>query len=164
MTGRTYASPVAMRAALEQRLRDRHDSTHLPLDRLRKEAALQRLLARIAAVAPPGSWALKGGLAMIARLGERARATADADATWRAGRPLLRDMLDRASEQDLSDHFEFTIGQASAISRCWRRSLGGERWPGAGVVACGGLAGDGERADIVECVAEPVFLGFQVIS
>jgi hypothetical protein len=32
----------------------------------------------------PGSWALKGGIAMIARVGERARATSDADATWRA--------------------------------------------------------------------------------
>lgn len=104
-----------MRAALEQRLRDRHNSTNLPLDRLRKEAALQGLLARIAAVAPAGSWALKGGLAMIARLGERARATADADATWRAERQLLRDMLDRASARNLDDHFEFTIGQGKPI-------------------------------------------------
>ena len=36
-----------MRTALEQRLRDRHSATKLPLDRLRKEVALQRLLARI---------------------------------------------------------------------------------------------------------------------
>jgi len=56
-----------MRAALEQRLRALHASTGLPLDRLRKEVALQRLLARIAAAAPDGSWALKGGIAMIAR-------------------------------------------------------------------------------------------------
>jgi hypothetical protein len=83
MTGGAYASPAAMRDALERRLLDLHNSTRLPLDRLRKEAALQRLLARIAAVAPPGSWALKGGLAMIARVGDHARATADADATWR---------------------------------------------------------------------------------
>jgi hypothetical protein len=88
MTGRHYSSPAAMRTALEQRLRDRHASTNLPLDRLRKEAALQRLLARIAAVAPADSWALKGGIAMIARVGERARATADADATWRADQEL----------------------------------------------------------------------------
>jgi hypothetical protein len=95
MTGRTYASPAAMRTALEQRLRDRHRTSKLPLDRLRKEVALQRLLARICAAAPAGSWALKGGIAMIARLGERARTTADADATWRADREQLRDMLDR---------------------------------------------------------------------
>jgi predicted nucleotidyltransferase component of viral defense system len=115
MTGRTYASPAAMRTALEQRLRDRHRTSKLPLDRLRKEVALQRLLARICAAAPAGSWALKGGIAMIARLGERARTTADADATWRADREQLRDMLDRACAQDLGDHFEFTIGQGRRI-------------------------------------------------
>ncbi len=115
MTGRTYASATGMRTALEQRLRDRHSATKLPLDRLRKEVALQRLLARISAAAPAGSWALKGGIAMIARVGERARATADADATWRADREQLRDMLDHASAQDLGDHFEFTIGQGRRI-------------------------------------------------
>jgi hypothetical protein len=81
MMGRPYLDPAGMRTALERRLRDRHESTFLPLDRLRKEAALQRLLARIVVAAPAGSWALKGGLAMIARVGERARATSDADAT-----------------------------------------------------------------------------------
>jgi hypothetical protein len=55
MTGRTYASPAAMRAALEQRLLDRSRSAKLPLDRLRKEAAIQRLLARVAAESPAGS-------------------------------------------------------------------------------------------------------------
>jgi hypothetical protein len=95
MTGRTYASPAAMRAALEQRLLDRSRSAKLPLDRLRKEAAIQRLLARVAAKSPAGSWARKGGIAMIARAGERARATSDADATWRAGEQMLHDTLDR---------------------------------------------------------------------
>jgi hypothetical protein len=84
MNGRTYASPTAMRAALEQRLLAQSRSAKLPLDRLRKEGAIQRLLARMAAEAPAGSWALKGGIAMIARVGDRARATSDADATWRA--------------------------------------------------------------------------------
>jgi len=86
MNQRAYVSPAAMRAALEQRLLARSRSTRLPLDRLRKEVAIQRLLARIEAEAPTGSWALKGGIAMIARVGDRARATSHADATWR-GRP-----------------------------------------------------------------------------
>jgi hypothetical protein len=43
------------------RPRDRHDSSGLSLDRLGKEAALQQLLARIAAAAPAGSRALKSG-------------------------------------------------------------------------------------------------------
>jgi hypothetical protein len=42
--GRTYASPAAMRAALEQRPLDRGKSAKLPPGRLRKEAAIQRLL------------------------------------------------------------------------------------------------------------------------
>jgi hypothetical protein len=128
-----YATPTAMRAALEQRLRERHDSSGLPLDRLRKEAALQRLLARIAAAAPAGSWALKGGMAMIARVSYRARATADADATWRGARGELRDMLDRASVLDLNDNFEFVIGQGRRIQG--EGSEGGFRYPVAARLA-----------------------------
>ena len=63
-----------MRSALEQRLLDWSKSARRPPGRLRKEAAIQQLLARIAAEAPAGSWALKGGIAMIATAGERARA------------------------------------------------------------------------------------------
>jgi hypothetical protein len=127
MTGQRYATPAAMRAALEQRLRERRNSTGLPLDRLRKEVALQRLLARIAAVAPAGSWALKGGMAMIARVDDRARATADADATWRAAHSGLLDALDRASALDLGDHFEFAIGQGKRIQG--EGPEGGFRYP-----------------------------------
>ena len=115
MTAPRYATAAALRTALERRLRAQHASTALPLDRLRKEAALQRLLARIVAVAPEGSWALKGGIAMIARVGDRARATADADATWRSSRSELGGVLDRAAGLDLADFFEFTIGQARPI-------------------------------------------------
>lgn len=127
MTGPRYATPAAMRTALEQRLRERHNSSGLPLDRLRKEVALQRLLARIAAEAPAGSWALKGGMAMIARVDHRARATADADATWRAAQSELLDTLDRASALDLGDHFEFLIGQGRRIQG--EGPEGGFRYP-----------------------------------
>lgn len=61
MTERSYASPAAMRAALEQRLLDRSRLTKLPLDRLRKEAAIQRLLARIAAEAPVAAGLSRAG-------------------------------------------------------------------------------------------------------
>ncbi len=133
MTGHAYASPAAMRTALEQRLRALHAATGLPLDRLRKEAALQRLLARIAAEAPADSWALKGGIAMIARVGDHARATADADATWRTDRRQLRDMLDRACALDLADYFEFTIGQGRPIRG--EGAEGGVRFPVAARLA-----------------------------
>ena len=92
-----YATAEAMRRALEDRLRARASASVIPLDRLRKEAAFQRLLARIAVAAPGGSWALKGGMAMIARAGPRARATADVDATWRGDASRLASILNSAA-------------------------------------------------------------------
>lgn len=82
---KAYATPEAFRRALEDRLNAVYRQTGLPLDRLRKQAAAQRLLARLVEAAPEGSWALKGGLAMIAWIGPAARATRDADTTWRLG-------------------------------------------------------------------------------
>jgi hypothetical protein len=58
---RRYTDAAGLRRALEDRLKTRSAHSGMPLDRLRKEAALQRLLARIAVAAPEGSWALKGG-------------------------------------------------------------------------------------------------------
>ncbi|MGH3518339.1 MAG: nucleotidyl transferase AbiEii/AbiGii toxin family protein [Haloechinothrix sp.] len=112
---RHYNDATALRRALEQRLKKRSSQSGLPLDRLRKEAALHRLLARITVTAPPDSWALKGGLAMLARIGERARATADADATWRTTTSVLQDMLEDAAELDLGDYFEYLIGRPQPI-------------------------------------------------
>jgi hypothetical protein len=86
------------------------------LDRFRKEAAAQRLLSRLVAVTPPGSWALKGGLALIARLGPDARATRDADATWRGSAAALRDVLDDAMDLEPGDWFDFQISAAREIS------------------------------------------------
>jgi predicted nucleotidyltransferase component of viral defense system len=110
MTGR-YGSEHAFRTSLEQRLLNQARETGRPLDRLRKEVAHQRLLARLAKSAAPGTWALKGGLALLARLGDRARATSDADANWRSGVEELEQTLDRAAVLDLDDGFSFEIGR-----------------------------------------------------
>jgi len=88
----------------------------VPLDRLRKEAAYQRLLARLVEVAPPDIWALKGGLAMIARVGRDARATRDADTTWRGEGDLLAAALEAVVDLDLEDHFVFEIGEPRPIT------------------------------------------------
>lgn len=117
MTGR-YDSEHAFRTSLEQRLLNQARETGRPLDRLRKEVAHQRLLARLAKSAAPGAWALKGGLALLARLGDRARATSDADANWRSGFEELEQTLDEAAVLDLDDGFSFEIGP--------RRPLEGE--------------------------------------
>ncbi len=96
-----YPTAAAFRTALEDHLRRRAHSTGVPLDRLRKEFH-QRLLARLATVAPPGSWALKGGQALLARLDTAARATKDADATWRTDLAHLDDMLEEAVDMTLA--------------------------------------------------------------
>jgi predicted nucleotidyltransferase component of viral defense system len=110
MTDR-YATAVAFRASLEQRLRDQAMATGRPLDRLRKEVAHHRLLSRILESAPRGAWALKGGLALLARLDDRARATSDADANWRSTLEELERTLDRAAALDVGDRFSFEIGR-----------------------------------------------------
>lgn len=122
-----YRSPAALRTALEERLRRQAHNTGVPLDRLRKEVAHQRLLARLAAVAPSGSWALKGGQALLARLDAAARATKDADTTWRASLNRLGEVLEQAADTDLRDGFSFEI--AAPRSMTAETDEGGLRYP-----------------------------------
>lgn len=126
-SSRSYRTATAFRRALEDRLKATQVESRLPLDRLRKQAAAQRLLARIDLSAPPGAWALKGGLAMIVWVGEHARATKDADATWRADRDALHRTLDAVMQMRLEDHFTFEIGTAQDISA--EGPEGGLRFP-----------------------------------
>jgi hypothetical protein len=116
-----YGSPAALRTALEEHLRQRTNSVGTPLDRLRKEVAHQRLLARLVVVAPAGSWALKGGQALLARLDTQARATKDADATWRASLDHFDDVLEAAVGSDLGDSFSFEIAAPPTDDRRDRR-------------------------------------------
>jgi predicted nucleotidyltransferase component of viral defense system len=124
---RRYGSPAALRTALEEHLRRRANSTGTPLDRLRKEVAHQRLLARLVVVAPAGSWALKGGQALLARLGAQARATKDADATWRASLEHFDDILEAAIETDLDDGFRFEVAASRPMTA--ETDEGGLRYP-----------------------------------
>ena len=73
-----YQSGSAFRRALETRLRDQSLASGLPLVRLRKMVAFDRLLARLIR-SQPDHWVLKGGLALQLRLGDRARTTKDID-------------------------------------------------------------------------------------
>ncbi len=110
-----YESARALRRALEDRLKRHAEHSGIALDRLRKQVTHERLLARIAAVAPDGSWALKGGLALIARLGSDARATKDADTTWRRSLAQWNAVLERIVDCDLGDYFVFEIGRAKPL-------------------------------------------------
>jgi len=79
----TYATPVAFRAALEDRLRNRSVDTGVSLDRLRRRVLFERVVARLEA-AEPGRWVLKGGMALEVRLHDDARLTKDIDLGLRA--------------------------------------------------------------------------------
>lgn len=109
-----YRTSAAFRAALEQRLRTDGQVSGVPLNRLRKEAAFHRLLARLHSTAPD-LWALKGGQSLIARLGIEVRATKDVDANWRATRRELEDTLSAVEDLDLGDWFNFRIGDAHLL-------------------------------------------------
>lgn len=74
----TYGTPQALRAALEQRLRNRSADTGVGLDRLRRRVLFERIVARLEA-AEPGRWVLKGGMALEVRLRDDARLTKDID-------------------------------------------------------------------------------------
>jgi len=73
-----YSSGSAFRQALEERLRNQHRESGVPLDRLRKMIAFERIIARLT-YTHPNLWVLKGGLALQLRLGDRARTTKDID-------------------------------------------------------------------------------------
>ena len=105
---RDYATAAAFRAAVEARLRERAKQLSAPTYVVRRQAALERLLARLSKVAPD-RWAIKGGLALEARLGERARVSIDLDADHRYGAEAARSDLQRAAVEDTGDHFGYSL-------------------------------------------------------
>jgi hypothetical protein len=118
-----YATARAFRQALEARLQERALKGGLVLERLRKQVAFDRFLARMF---PPQSnsagWILKGGYALELRF-LHARATKDIDLTLGSGiitaatvqeqRIALREHIRRFAVQPLPDFFEFLIGTAT---------------------------------------------------
>jgi hypothetical protein len=112
---REYATPTAFRAAVESKLRERAHRLGAPVYIVRRQAALERLLVRLTAVAPD-RWALKGGLALETRLGDRARVSVDLDADHVEGVEAARADLHRAAIEDVGDHFGFAIVGAETLS------------------------------------------------
>jgi len=106
-----YSSGRAFRQALEAHLRVLSQRRGIPLLRLRKMVAFDRLLVRLIADQPEG-WLLKGGLALQFRLGDRARTTMDVDLHSALGMQEARASLQRAALRDLGDWFQFDDGAA----------------------------------------------------
>lgn len=108
----------ARRQSLEARLQNRATAGGIDLQRLRRQAAVERLLVRLEH-AHPGRWVLKGGMALEFRLGDRARTTRDLDLALRDG-PTdaadVRDLVIEAASRDPDgDGFEFRVGAASSL-------------------------------------------------
>ncbi|HEY5475563.1 MAG TPA: nucleotidyl transferase AbiEii/AbiGii toxin family protein [Tepidiformaceae bacterium] len=103
-----YGSAATFRQALEDRLKERAGRDGARIARLRKQVAFDRLLARLASVAP-GLWALKGGFALELRLADRARTTIDVDIAWSGHENELLDTLIDAATEDLGDFFSLSI-------------------------------------------------------
>jgi len=111
----TYRTAAAFRRSVEDRLRRISVESGTSLSRLRKLVAFDRLLARMVATSPD-LWVLKGGYALEIRLGVRSRATKDIDVSSRVPLDEASNILSAAAAADLTDYFEFEIGQPGQVA------------------------------------------------
>jgi predicted nucleotidyltransferase component of viral defense system len=125
MTGeaKTYKTAGAFRTALETRLQGRAREEGTDLQRLRRQVAFDRFLARLFSKGPKAvyPWVLKGGYAMELRT-HTARTTKDIDLTLhdstrlskdpKERREQIRAMLQEAAATSFGDFFEFLVGEA----------------------------------------------------
>lgn len=113
---REYASAEAFRRALEARLNQAAETELIQINRVRRQVAFDRLLARLFRTGR-APWALKGGYALELRF-KAARATVDIDltvekiaaATEADANQIVRNMLQDAASFSLGDWFEYMIG------------------------------------------------------
>lgn len=113
-----YETPAAFREALEQRLLNRAEATGTDINRLRRRAVFERILARLAE-APDERWILKGGFALEVRLGDRARSTRDLDVALSDSAATgsgVRDALIDALSIALDDRFDFAVSEPTNIA------------------------------------------------
>jgi predicted nucleotidyltransferase component of viral defense system len=132
---RKYASAAVFRVALEDRLKRLAQKESLDLQRVRRQAAFDRLLCRLFSK-PDSPWLLKGGYAMELRV-KLARTTRDIDlalkrlpmpsADWDANAQSVLETLREAGQLDLNDFFSFTFG--SATQDLDAAPYGGARFP-----------------------------------
>ena len=132
---RKYASATAFRVALEDRLKRLAQEESIDLQRVRRQAAFDRLLCRLFAK-PDAPWLLKGGYAMELRL-KTARTTRDMDLAlkqlpmptrdWDANASTVLEVLREVGLLDLGDFFTFVFGDA--VQDLDAAPYGGARFP-----------------------------------
>src|SRR6202451_1244551 len=139
MERKRYATAAAFRRALEDRLQDIAGKEGVDLQRLRRQVAFDRLLARLFQAARPSAlpWVLKGGYAMELRI-KAARTTKDIDLTMRSvfsssekqddkKNLAVLEKLQEAAAFKSDDFFVYTIGEP--ISDLNAAPYGGARFP-----------------------------------
>jgi hypothetical protein len=139
MEPKRYTTAAAFRRALEDRLRDISGKEGVDLQRLRRQVAFDRLLARLFQVGQPLAlpWVLKGGYAMELRI-KTARTTKDIDLTMRSiansgdknddkKNLAVLEKLQGAAASNSEDFFVYTIGEP--IADLDAAPYGGARFP-----------------------------------
>ena len=139
MEPKRYATAAAFRRALEDRLQDIAGKESVDLQRLRRQVAFDRLLARLFQAAQPRAlpWVLKGGYAMELRI-KAARTTKDIDLTMRSvfssgekkddkKNLAVLEKLQEAAAFSSDDFFVYTIGEP--IADLDAAPYGGARFP-----------------------------------
>jgi Nucleotidyl transferase AbiEii toxin, Type IV TA system len=134
-----YVTAAAFRRALEDRLKDIAGKQGVDLQRLRRQVAFDRLLARLFQVGQPLAlpWVLKGGYAMELRI-KAARTTKDIDLTMRSilssgdkkddkKNLAVLEKLQEAAGFTSDDFFVYTIGEP--IVDLDAAPYGGARFP-----------------------------------
>jgi hypothetical protein len=127
--GKPYRTGAAFRTALEDRLKRIAREESVDLQRLRRQVAFDRFLARLFRVVP-SDWILKGGYEMEIWF-QTARATRDLDFTLKtmpAGTAdaILASLQDIGA-QDIGDFFTFSV-EAAAMELAGA-PYGGARYP-----------------------------------
>jgi hypothetical protein len=139
MESKRYATAAAFRRALEDRLQDIAGKEGVDLQRLRRQVAFDRLLARLFQAGEPLAlpWVLKGGYAMELRI-KAARTTKDIDLTMRSAlnsgdkkdekkNLAVLEKLQEAAGFTSDDFFVYTIGEP--IADLDAAPYGGARFP-----------------------------------
>lgn len=139
------------RASLEARIANRASELQVAPERIRRQVAFQRVLARLSG--QPG-WVLKGGFCLETRL-DVARATVDLDMATSvrpADAGVLQDLLDDTLDRDVDgDGFSFRVGIPRPMSV---EDTGNEGWRVGVTAMLAGRAFQSLRLDVVPRPAE----------
>jgi hypothetical protein len=109
-----YATAVAFRQALDDRLKAEAAKTGLGVARLRKRVAFELFLRRLVAVAPD-RWVLKGALALDFRFDSTTRPTRDMDLGRDDDEDAAVEDLTAAQQLELDDFFTFVVRRPDAL-------------------------------------------------